>query len=280
MARRLPGLNIRADTSQVEEVLGFIDGMSSSFTSTRFTGAVLKYTHSTLSKEFDVYMSGIAKTNPERYKHVYEWGQVGVRKWQLWEHRLKGHGATRAAEWVWKPSIFPIPSPAQRARNPNDPMSAVPASIVKKLTKPYYFTWKAPIMEYDTPVTIRPKHAKQLFIPTFDSPRGYIFTDIAYNPKPGGDKTTGSFTAAWVNYWTTIAPKSFEAEVQRTVEKRLGLEAREKIRKTRRARPKTVGLLTAANTTIAFNKGRQQAQAIMDKLAGEFDREEDYDIEW
>ena len=279
MPRRGLNLQLAVDTSEAEAAVGFMMEMTHQFASKRFTGSVVKYSHSRLSRDFDQKMRLWAQANRPKYQHVYDWGKTGMPKFQLWEHTLKGHGGAREASWNWKPSVLPIPTPMQRRRNPNDPMSNVPMKVVKRLSKPYFFTWKAQVMEYDIPVTIKPRRqGHKLFIPTFDSTRTrrpYIFADKAEVRHPGGDQTTGAFTAAWVHYWSTMAPQSFAEQVETTVEKKLGRGEREMAAaaKSQRSRTKSVGLRVAANNAKAYEAGRQQALAFMNKVSGELDRE-------
>lgn len=285
------GIDLSVDTSEADAAVGFMEGITANFKSSRYTSSVLKYSHSVLAQDFDRWMDGIAAGKPSRFNHVYEWRMVGNPAGRLWQHKLFGHGKSRDATWEWRPSKTNILTPAERkaralseGQASRDPIVRVPDDVIEKLgQRDYKFVWKAQIMEYNLPVTIRPKYARRLFIPTFEptnSGKPYVMADIATNLNPGGSETTGSFTAAWVNYWATVAPATWGMVVQKTIEGDLGKSEAElaSVAKRQRSRPKsvTVNVISKAAAGKAFLHGKMAAQAFMDKLAGEYDSYEYY----
>lgn len=285
MAR--PAITFDIDDRQAQAALGFIQELSASFRSNRYTSSVLKYTHSQMSKDFDRYMRNLAKASPESFNHVFEWRMNGLQKGQLWKHTLVGHGADRVASWEWLASKTNIPTPMERRRNPKDPMHDVKVSdrVLQQMSrKRYKFVWKAQIMEYNLPVTIVARNSPMLFVPTFDptvNNRGFFMTQMTRVQNPGGTKTTGQFTRAWVAYWSQVAPRTWDAQIKRTIERDLGRAGTEltKAAKTQRLRQKGVSLTTGVNEQAAFNTGKAYAEAFIAKQAERYDKDNYYEPE-
>lgn len=272
MARKAP-VEIGADFSEMGFTLGLLSGMAKEVKTNRYLGDVITYVHAELAREFDMHMDFAVEAFPRRFSHVYEWdnnpGDDRSRD-RLWEHRLLGRGGTRSATWTWKASVRPIPTPQERAQDPNDPISLVPQEELDKLSsRRYIFYWKAPIMEYDSGVNIRPKYAKALFIPTGDPSNPFVFANEFRNLQPGGQESTGAFTTEWTSWWGNQAEDSFDKHVREGLEQDLaGVQTG--VRQGQRSRNKKVGLNVTSDYAAAFESGEEWAQEYMRKKASKY----------
>jgi len=261
--------NMSSDISGAMAVMGSIDGMCTTVSTNNFKSAVIKHAHHEMSKQFNSTVDIIASTNPESLHHVYEWRMVGIPAGRLWKNTLKGHGGSRVASFEFKASRTPILTPMERRRNRSDPISMVPMQVLQKLsTRAYIFYWKAPVMEYNYPVTILPKYGQKIFVPTgkFDkNGKAYVFSDSAQVANPGGSKTTGAFTQLYATWWTAEAPGVFDSIVKKSVEKDLRNSVEIATAKNVRKRRKTfsLGLDSMAN----FKTAKDDAMYFLDDKA-------------
>jgi hypothetical protein len=275
MAKR-SGVEIRADFSEMAFTMGLVSGMAKTVRTNRYQSDVIEYVHGDLSRSFDEHLDQLRDLAPQRFHHVYEWNTRGGKdlgRDRLWEHKLMGSGGTRNATWAWLASTKPIPSPAERAKNPNDPMSKVPAEEVAKLSqRNYFFYWKAPVMEYNTPVNIEPVNGKMIFIPTGDPSQPFVFSAGARVMNPGGQETTGAFTTAWTEWWGQAAPKVFDSTLQETLEMDTANSVREGVRVGQRQRSNAIGLNATTDFQAAFESGEAWATKNLFKKSGAYKR--------
>ena len=266
MARK-GSVEVAADFSEMGFTMGLISGMTKEVRTDRYLGDVISYVHAQLARDFDTHMDFAVEAFPRRFSHVYEWdnnpGDDRSRD-RLWEQRLLGRGGNRSATWTWKASVRPIPTPQERAQNPNDPISLVPPEELAKLSnRRYIFYWKAPIMEYDSGVNIRPKYAKALFIPTGDPSKPFVFANEFRNLQPGGEQSTGAFTSEWTQWWRNQASDSFESHIRDGLERDLaGIQGG--IRQGQHKRSgKKIGLNVTTDYAAAYESGEEWAKEYM-----------------
>lgn len=256
-------IDIEADMSEGYKALGFVSGMSSEVSTTRFIAPVVEYVHSRMAQAFDNEADIAAQGSDQGLSHVYEWRMVGLPQGRLWKHTLTGRGEDRQASWQWVASKAPILTPEERkaSDNPYDPIKNVSDEDIAQLSdRKYIFYWKAPVLEYGMAVNIAPVYAKALWIPTADSERGFVFAKGSSNQMASYNQ--GKFTALWSTWWRTAAPKMWDMEIKRTIEKDLGQSERELAKATRgRARTKTFSLSTLSDNEKAYEAGRNYAEA-------------------
>lgn len=266
MARK-GAVEIMADFSEVGFTMGLLSGMEKTTRTNRYLSDVIAYVHSQLAMEFDSHMDFARAAAPKRFSHVYEWGTRGGsndERDRLWEHKLLGSGGSRAATWIWKASIKPIPSPQERANDPSDPMSLVPKENLDRLSKrKYFFYWKAPVMEYNQGVNIAPKYASALFIPTGDPANPFVFANEYRNLQPGGEESTGAFTSEWTAWWAAEAPNAFDKNLQEGLERDLAGTVNDGIRVGQRNRNKRVSLAATSDYAAAYQSGEAWAEEYM-----------------
>lgn len=264
-------VEISADFSELGHTMGLLSGMSKTVKTNRYMGDVITYVHDQLAQQFNLHMDQMVEMAPERFSHVYEWKHnPGAPDDRLWTHKLLGSGGNRNATFVWRASVKPIATPQERkASNPDDPIAQVPDEELAKLSKRrYVFYWKAPIMEYDLGVTITPKYAEALFIPTGDPSNPFVFVNYYRNLQPGGQNNTGQFSAEWANWWGTAAPILFEESMAGALEKDLEGSVKNGlgIRKGTRVRAgKTASLTATSDYHAAFQSGEAWAERYVEK---------------
>lgn len=244
--------NLNYNLDGGHEFAGFMTQISRTINSDKNSSGVLSLTHATLANDFDFMMDDIARVSPEQYHHVYEWEELGLPQGRLWAHLLQGRGNSRVASWRWLASNRTVPIP-----------DIPPSKTGKQLKRVHIFVWKAPVMEYDITVHIRPKRGNFLAIPTGDPDNPLHFTrSLVTNPHPGGAQTTGAFTSAFVNYWTGggMADQAFDSKVRPILEGDLGERM---ISRLGRKRSRTYGIRSIGNSKAAFELGMQQATTFL-----------------
>lgn len=269
---------ISADMTEAYGMVGAITGMSKTVRTSNYKASILKFAHAEMSEQMDSEIDLLALANPKMFRHVYEWGMVGVPAGRLWAHTLIGTGGNRTASFKWKASKLPVPSPSERANNPDDPMSMVPADVVARLSnRKHFFYWKAPIMEYGLRVRIEPRNAKKLFIPLGElarnqklgSKRTYVFTEGPVFAHPGAQQARGAFSAAWATWWGSRAEAVFSETVERTV----GMDLEGAFRRgasantATRKRAKTISLAAISSQQAAAEIGEDLAAAYLEGRA-------------
>ena len=273
------GVVTSVDLTSAGGAVGSIDGMIAGIKSNRYTRSVIQYTWKRMTQEFDMELDAraVTATGRHNYHHVYEWRFIGNPAGRLWRHKLTGAGGHREATFTWIASKTKILTPEERRANAtgisdNDPIQKVPQKNIDRLsTRPYIFYWKAPVMEYDLPVMIRPKDAEQLFVPIWNAKSGFKMSMGESVINPGGDATSGSFTYFWTYWWATQAPKVFDSEIRNTVERDLGRTAEEAINKQRRSKTVSVGVQTT-NFDAAYTAGKRAAISQIEAISSLYDQ--------
>jgi len=251
MAKRL--LAIGADTTEASALVGFLQTLSTEIRTERHIGPVLKMTHAIMSEEFTDHMATIAPMQYSRFHHVYEWNMVGNPLGKLWDDKLVGGGNNRIATFAWRASkkVVPVREDFQD----------------KGVKEIHVFVWKAPVMEYGTPLTITPKRGKFLaYFTGPTTPYGKYPMAITSNPirvqNPGGPATTGAFTREYVSWWSGSGGQAtFESRIRRVLEQDLGrmpIEATTK--RFRKPRAKVFGMRAMADAEAAQRVGAAAAK--------------------
>jgi len=250
MAR--PSVGFSVDTTEAAALAGFLKTISVQVNTERHIGPVLKYTHAVMSDEFTQFMSVRAPAQPERFHHVYEWGQIGDPTAKLWVDNLSGNGNNRLATFTWRASkqMVPVRSDFQEAG-------------VKKI---HVFVWKAPVMEYGQNLTIRPKRGSILaYFTGPTNPEGKYKMQFTRKPiqvsNTGGKLTKGAFTREYISWWSGSEGEAvFNTQIRRVLEEDLGRMPIESVTsKFRRARSKTIGMATIAEADAAEAAGAAAA---------------------
>lgn len=275
MATRKGTIAMNADFTQLASAVGALEGMVATVKTDRFLTPLVESTHVALANTFDAHMSLIAEANPQRFHHVYEWRLTGDVAGQLWTHQLKGRGSSnRFASWAWKASKTPILTPEERAEDPNDPMHYLSSKKVDSFNdRSYFFIWKAPVMEYNQAVTIKPKYAKEIAFPSGIKLGKIVGMNKAVVANPGGEETTLAFTTEWTRWWNTVAPAIFDDTIGKTLKKGIEDETLKAVK--RGSRKASVGISTMTYKS-AEAQGRKWAAANLNQFAAK----KSADMDW
>jgi hypothetical protein len=284
-------VKIDVDNRQAAAVIGGMAGLVAAMKTDRYKRSVIEYAYNNMKSQFDSDVDAAALTDARAVlHHVYEWRLIGVPAGRLWRHKLSGRGGSREASFKFIASKTPILTPKERRANAtgisgNDPIQDVPQKNIDRLQKiPYYFYWKAPIMEYGMSVYIKPVNAKRLFVPLEGAKNNFILSQGLYVGNPGG-QNTGAFTKFWLAWWATQAPSIWDEEIRKTIEKDLGRTPLEEA--GGRYRTKAVSLTNGPTAyRQAFEKGKDMAMDHIQKVSRRYDelggaeQTWDYEEEW
>lgn len=293
-----PGLHLEMEAEDGYAALGYMSGLSAGISSDYYLTSVVEYAHSAMARDFNENMLVISQTNPQRFQHVYEPGEIGVPGMELWEHKLYGRGKTRQAAFEWRDSKMPILTPEERlhnAANPEDPINLVhdevDPEVWDKLNEgSYVFRLRAPIMEYGLSVHITPRPGtKFLFIPTIKTnyhrsgkkdnpsytPHNFRFEKYNkpnwnyVNPQePSVEGTTvGQFSAQWVAFWSGGgADATWNSNVQKAISGGIAeaeIEMKKVVKRRTRKRRGVANIATFSDAYAAEESGRNLALAFM-----------------
>lgn len=246
IGRQFVGFNVDAD--QAYALTGWLQELSLQVRTPAYIGPTLRYAHSLMSKEFNLFMDELAGAGDENeYHHVYEWNMIGNADARLWRNVLRGHGNNRLATFEWLPSKTIVPVVHEDAEG---------------VQEKHVFMWKAPVMEYGIPVYIAPKDAERIIYftgpdrdpgPLRSSAVGIVVS------HPGGKRVEGAFTRAFVGWWAAGGAQAvFDTQVRETLENDLGHIPDMKIGVRRR--PKTMKMSVMGDASAAIAAGRAAAR--------------------
>lgn len=252
MAKGKAFVGVNMDTVEVSSLTGFLTTLSAQIETDANMGPVLNYAHSELSRKFDAYMSAVAPASPKSFHHVYEWNNVGNPQAQLWTNVLRGRGNNKYASFEFRASTLPVP---------------VHQGEKKPFRQVHRFIYKAMIMEYNIAVTVKRKRAKMLAFPGNNGKIVFTKGPIMIE-NPGGQATTGAFTAAWTDWWTGAgANQVFQDTINDTLENDLSERAMIKfMRRFRKSKKRAVSISVADNRS-AFKQGAKLAEDFLAERA-------------
>jgi hypothetical protein len=197
------GRNVGIETNMTEAVSGTLYyELMAAWYSIGDEDAMRKYNDKifkSVNKNFGRHLDGRAAAMPKKYHHVYEWGGVGNSKSRLWKLQKRNTGNDRMIiryDFLTSKKVAPI-HPSLQKPGPS-------GKFVKKST---VFKNKAFVMENGIPVTIRPKTAKWLAIPStfdFNSTATINFTRGPVRiQNPGGTGVRFSFAQTFNGYFSS-----------------------------------------------------------------------------
>lgn len=206
-------VEIQADFSDLAKFIGSAEGWSETVATPYYMSDLLRSAHGIAAKAFDAETAAVA-TAGNGLGHMYEWGTAGInpakdtptlnptsRAAKLWAHKLDGNGMNRKIDFVFRPSVVPVPLPVDTGT----------ANEVQKPKHRFTFAARPWITEYGVPVVIKPKYSKVLFIPHYGMDggvderaniRGYTITPYAVTVTPGATNA-GNFTRHWYAWWNS-----------------------------------------------------------------------------
>ena len=265
--RKFIGFNV--DTTAGNQLAGFMQQMAVEMNSPAHIGPVLKLAHAEMANEFTMHMAALAPANPSRFHHVYEWDRVGDPNAKLWKDVLRGGGNSRVATFEWRASksVVPVREDVGESKDGNRPKQI------------HVFVWKAPMMEYGTPVTIGPKRGN--WIAYFTGPyttNGDWYQELRFTTheitvnNPGGTQVVGAFTKEYISWWAHGGADSvFKARLNKIMAMNTRKVAAEGLASIgSRSRRRTYSMQTAGSSEAAFAAGKAAARKAMSSLEANY----------
>lgn len=263
------------DLSEVYTLTGALGGLNKEFNTSRHLNVVTKSAFEVLSDEFNKQTHAVAAMAPNEYHHVYEWEHIGIPGFGLWRNVLSGRGGTRRVTWEWRASKTTVPTTTNPDGTPK--FKTTDKFDPERLNRIHVFVWKAPMMEYNVTVTVRPKLSHVLVFPNREmvgvggrsGPSTATFTPHFYSFSPGG-YVQGNFTAWFIGWWggglgQNVLDKMFNQQRNTAL--------RKSFNRRMAAAPKTArGTKTVRFVPdgVAAKKGRNIARAIASDMEHEY----------
>lgn len=197
------------DAATTGIVNGYIEGIADNISTKQYVDSAVQYASESLTGLFEMAVDAEALKHKPNWYHVYNWGKsykdystVGVPTNRLWKMVVTGSGRNRSVGFTFLPET--VPSPLE------------PELIALGVKEGVHiFTWKATVMEYGIPVTIKPLGNNQLI---------YVQNGKVYRRKdavttvPGYRTTTGVFSAFYVAWWGGVAPSLYATLIKPQLE--------------------------------------------------------------
>lgn len=259
---------ISADLSNLGKFIAAVEGTLDAIASPGFEEDFLTDMMNDTKRQFMI--DAIAARDSQHLQHMFEWGPQNADGTSMGESsthplfrlvRRGGQGA-QYLTFDYLPSTVPVPLPT-----PSD--TGFDEERLEYLSR-HIFYMKAVVIETQASVTVAPKHAKALFIPTAGSEKGFVFRKKAITINPGGPQATGAFTLFWKTWFETegqvIASRAAEA-----AEQHLAATGRKVIRYKAgtKINGESVGGRFARGKTVSFgysNAERRSAEQYAKKL--------------
>lgn len=263
MARSGITLGWQADELALQT--GMVTGMAKKVSTQGYLSDVLSYTHKKMSEEFDNFVD-LARGGQDgkgSLHHVYEWRMpIKAPHAKLWKHQLVGHGASKLASWDWRASKKRIDNPQEKAMDPDDPMYHLEEEDVERFSsRTYFFHWKAPVMEGDFTTIIQPVNVKKIMYASPVDLGELVWSKESVVENPGGDQTTGAFTALWVTWWKTEAPRVFDSILRPELDR----DIENSVRMKSRRRSGTLGITSVTDFKTLQEQGEDWARINIDR---------------
>lgn len=171
------------NAGRVDAIFEMHKDMAKRTMSNEFATSINNRIYRTIQPNFLAQTDARARSNPQAFHHVYEWGRVGNMSNRLFETTKNVSGRTMVVGYNFRPSKTPV-----------------------KPNSTHIFWNKAEVMEGQIPVTIRPKNKKVL---AFEVDGQMVFTKgpvlVAH---PGGRAVHKSFRKAFDAYFNEDALNS------------------------------------------------------------------------
>ena len=219
-----------ADVEPIFEAMGVIDGITAGIDTDIYSDIVLNYAISEIKLQFNAMFTAASLSNPRKYHHVWEWGEIGVNP--LYYLIKSGKGKRKTVSFGFRQSLKAVPKPDAAE-------TGIPQENIDRLKRRSIFRMKAIIMETGTAVHIRPKRAQVLFVPTPGATNkqgervNFLFRKSVTLRNVGGE-TTGMFSAYWTAFWRSEAPFIMEEKVLPAVERTIANTTNKELATVRR----------------------------------------------
>lgn len=121
------GVGIGIDFGELEAGLRAMSSIGHAVSDEKTNNIVEAVTADSAEAIFENHVDELAQRSPQRYHHLYEWGQLGQASGRLFNLRRGRMGGDSTLDVEWIASMEPVPKTGDRSR--------------------HIFVWKAPVME-------------------------------------------------------------------------------------------------------------------------------------
>lgn len=255
MVQGKSSVDFSMDPGQTGIVNGYISGVAKNISTRHYIDGAVTFASETLSAAFEEALDLAARAMPERFYHVYNWGEdygdrstVGLPQFRLWKLVTTGKGQNRAVGFTFLPETRPSPIEPELLE-PGENERSVNSDV-------HIFMWKAPVMEYGIEVVIRPKLPGVKAMAFVDDDGEIIFRKGEVRTIPGYRTTTGVFTSTFIAWWSQAAHQVFDTQVKPELERDVitNAELARVAKRATRRRRKDMGI-----SAIDFRTGEQLA---------------------
>lgn len=184
-----------------------INAVTSTVRSNIHINELVRQANRIITAEFVLHMSARSVSEPKKFAHMYEWGQLGDPSGRLWRHHLRGAGAMRMLTYSFKASRKTVPVSPR--------LSSV------GVQQRHVFVWKAAVIEKGQPVTISPKIAQVLVFEAKSlepgsplrkmgqvTPSGIVYFDgTIHLDRQGPAEAWGAFDGEFRSYFSSEIPE-------------------------------------------------------------------------
>lgn len=221
-------LTLNTNLQGADTTLGAVSGVLKAADTRIFSDDVVRMFHSFMASEFNRHADLLARANPDKYGHMYEWHMLGFKSGRLWNNELVGAAGKRVATYSFRPSVKAVP--------PTTPQNTgISSKYFPKLrNRKYVFVNKAMVFEAGLDTVITPKNGNRIFVPLrhktrsgwrdsnyggelrpYDIKRGFVW---AKQSRQDHSTTRGNFTTLYLLFYTQSSERVFAESVKPRVE--------------------------------------------------------------
>lgn len=199
-------IKISLESDKMIDGLTAIKSFQYAVKTTEHINEVVKSANILITSEFIKHMSHLALSEPQKYKHMYEWRSNGDPNKRLWKHVLRGAGANRQMTFDFVASKTSVP--------------VAPNLAAVGVKQNHIFVWKAPVMELGLPVRISPKLAKMLVFEAKEQKNGASSSGSGFSrggivyfdgtisiPHQGSPQMWHSFSTEFLTWMNSEKPR-------------------------------------------------------------------------
>lgn len=210
-------IHMYADLRGITNVMGTWNALVEDFSNDANLATLSSLSAELANQAFNEYMDAAAESNPNKFGHMYDWGELGEAHGRLWRAILGNARDTTILTFDFLPSQNEVPVGPEASGASDDTR-----------TGGHVFREKAEVTEQGKRVHIAPlTPGGWLAIPTAENAGpgrknrskggGMWFTQGSVVP-PVNMEAVGAFTEAWLVHFETVAVKIVDEAVADVVE--------------------------------------------------------------
>lgn len=242
-------MQLIVDFGEIEAGMNTMYNIGKAITSKTFINRTAEHMSKAARDQFYHEIDAVAAASPNRFHHLYEWGELGQPAGRLFNLLFEQHGSSGRLVNHWLPSRIPVPVQGDQSR--------------------HVFVWKAPVMENQAvsgPIQAGDPYRRvsvSSYGPAREWLRWYSGSTEVFTKGPirvSYQATNNAYTIFWEQFWARQRkPAELEAESVETIRREGTTELNKRIAM---AKHKSTPVQTQKGTAGPFIDLRTQGRPL------------------